>query len=225
MISLEVLVERLKNSYGPPKTPQVTDPLEMILFETVAYLAPDTRREAAFEALRARVGTTAAAILAAPLPALIEICGMGGIHPALRAGRLREIAAIVKERFQGDLRTVFALSSKTALKELTRFPSIAAPGAEKILLFAQKLPVMALELNGVRVLARIFFGAEQKNYSATYRAIRTVVEAQTGDDCAWIIGAHQLLRQHGQECCKRNHPSCSACPLTPECRYFQALNQ
>jgi endonuclease III len=196
-----------------------TDPLEMILFEAVAYLASDQRRETAFDALRERVGTKPAELLAAPLSVLIEICRMGGIHAEPRAQRLREIAAIVEEHFHGDLCRVLALPPKQAMKELSRFPSIAAPGAEKILLFTGALPVLALESNGVRVLARVFFGGEQKNYAATYRSIREAIAGQTGDDCNWLIQAHQLLRRHGQECCTRNRPSCPLCPLSKECRY------
>lgn len=223
MVSLATVVARLQASYGSGKPPKTTDPLEMILFEAVAYLAPDARREAAFDALRERVGTKPAEILSAPLEVLVEICRLGGIHSDLRAQRLREIAAIVQDHFQGDLRRALALPAKKAIQELTRFPSIAAPGAEKILLFTRTLPVLALESNGVRVLARVFFGGEQKNYSGTYRAIREVVAGQSGDDCGWLITAHQLLRQHGQECCTRNRPGCHCCALEKDCRYPSML--
>ncbi len=219
MISLRAAVDRLEAAYGPARAPKTDDPLEMILFETVAYLAPDARREAAFEALRERVGLTPPEILLASLEALVDICRIGGIHADLRAERLREIANIVQEHFHGDLRSVLILPAKRAVKELTRFPAIAVPGAEKILLFSQTVPVLALESNGVRVLARLFFGGEQKSYSATYRAIREVLAEQSGRDCGWLIGAHQLLRQHGQECCTRNRPSCRACPLAGDCHY------
>jgi endonuclease III len=219
MLSLRIVVSKLEKIYGLPQPPKITDPGEMVLFETVAYLAPDVMREAAFEALRARVGTAPAEILAARRETLVEICRTGGIHADLRAERLREIAAIIHYHFHGDLSSVLKLPPNKAIKELTRLPSIAAPGAEKILLFTRTVPVLALESNGVRVLARIFFGEEQKNYASTYRAIREVVADQTGDDCDWLISTHQLLRQHGQECCTRNHPHCHSCPLSDDCRY------
>ena len=139
-------------------------------------------------------GPRPAEILAARRETLVEICRTGGIHADLRAERLREIAAIIHYHFHGDLSSVLKLPPNKAIKELTRLPSIAAPGAEKILLFTRTVPLLALESNGVRVLARIFFGEEQKNYASTYRAIREVVADQTGDDCDWLISTHQLLQ-------------------------------
>jgi endonuclease III len=223
MLALRILVDRLEKGYGSPPPLHTTDPLELILFEAVAYLATDARREAAFHALRERVGTRPSEILAAPLELLTEICRTGGMHAPVRAERLREIAATVQDRFQGDLRRALALPLQQALRELTRFPSIGAPGAEKILLFTRTLPVLALESNGLRVLARVFLGGEHKNYAATYRSVREIVAGQTGTDCAWLILAHRLLRQHGQECCTRNHPSCAICPLAKDCRYTRAI--
>ncbi len=216
---LRVIVDRLETCYGPPEPLKTTHPLEIILLETAAYLAPDARREAAFDALRKRVGTRPEHILAAPAAVLVEICRTGGIHAELRADRMRQIATLTIERFGGDLNRVLDLPSQQALRELVRFPAIGKPGAEKILLFAEKYPVLALESNGLRVLARILFGGEQKNYSATYSSVREALAAETGSDCAWLIRAHQLLRRHGQECCTRNRPACRSCVLRSVCRY------
>jgi hypothetical protein len=36
----------------------------------------------------------------------------------------------------------------------------------------------------------------------------------------WLIRAHQLLRRHGQELCRRSRPRCAACPLTAQCAYY-----
>ena len=86
-------------------------------------------------------------------------------------------------------------------------------------------PLLALESNGLRVLVRLGFAEELKNYSATYRAAQEAVKDQWKEDCDWLIGAHQLLRQHGQESCRRSEPLCNACPLTSRCRYFRDHNQ
>jgi endonuclease-3 len=104
-------------------------------------------------------------------------------------------------------------------KALKRFPSIGDPGAEKILLFTRSYPVMALDSNGLRVLCRVGFAEEQKNYSATYRLVQDAIHEQLPRDCDSLIRAHQLLRQHGQELCKRSKPRYSECPLRQDCNY------
>jgi adenine-specific DNA glycosylase len=35
-----------------------------------------------------------------------------------------------------------------------------------------------------------------------------------------LIRAHQLLREHGQELCRRSRPSCERCPLSDVCLYY-----
>jgi hypothetical protein len=87
--------------------------------------------------LRKQVGLQPTEILAAPIEQLVSITKLGGIHPELRAQRLKEIAHIVLNDFAGDLGNVLQLPYPKAIKELKRFPSIGEPGAEKILLFTQ----------------------------------------------------------------------------------------
>jgi len=36
--------------------------------------------------------------------------------------------------------------------------------------------------------------------------------ASVPQDCDALIRAHQLLREHGHELCKRNSPLCGSCP-------------
>jgi endonuclease III len=188
----------------------------------VAYLADDDRRAAAFAALKKKVGTRPKEILKASLAKLEEITRMGGIVPELRAQRLRQIAELAHLIFKDDLAAELTKPLPQAKKSLKRFPSVGDPGAEKILLFTQSYPVLALESNGLRVLLRLGFADEKKSYSASYRAVQQALAGQLPSDCDALIAAHQLLRQHGQELCKRTRPLCEAgCPLTGECRYYR----
>ena len=220
---LAEIIKRLQKHYGTPEPPPTADPFELILWEQVAYLANDTQRVEAFEQLALRVGLTPEKILAADDETLLAVTRHGGaIAAAERAQRLRDSALLVKEQWGGDLRRVLCEPFAKARKALTRFASIGAPGAEKILLFTRTHPVLALESNGLRVLVRLGYAAEQKSYSATYRTIQRALEPELPSDFDWLITAHQLLRQHGQETCKRAQPQCQGCPLRRPCAYYQA---
>jgi endonuclease-3 len=214
------LIARLQSTYGRPKPPK-SDPFELILWENVAYLLSDEKREAASEALRERVGLTPKAILAAPQATLFEIAKMGGMRPQVRVERMRSIARITLDQFQGDLRKALKLPLKQAKKALQLYPNIGEPGAEKILLFTKSYPVLGLDSNGLRVLRRIGYGQECRNYSATYRSVREAMTGEIGEECAPLIKANQLLRQHGQERCKLNAPLCRTCPVTDLCAYYE----
>jgi endonuclease-3 len=215
------VIALLQAGYGRPQPPTITDPLEMILFENVAYLVSDEQRQAAFAALRDRVGTRPAPILAAPRAALLEVAKLGGMHPDRRVDRLRLVAQIARVEFQCDVRRVLKQPLAQARRALKMFPGIGALGAEKILLFSKTHPILALESNGLRALVRLGFGQESRSYAATYRSVQQALQDQIKLDCAWLIRAHQLLRRHGQELCRRTEPLCSYCPLTRLCRYYR----
>ena len=221
-ITFSKLVDKLQQHYGAPAPPPSTDPLELIIWENVAYLANDKHRAEAFAILKRTIGTRPDQILAAQHSALAAI-GKAGILPDVSAEKLLTIAKIAHDEFQSDLALVLRKPLPQAKKALKRFPSIGDPGAEKILLFTRSYPLMALESNGLRVLCRVGFAEEQKNYSATYRLVQEAIHGQLPGDYDSLIRAHQLLRQHGQELCKRSKPRCTECPVRASCNYSRKV--
>ncbi len=217
-ITLSKLVDNLQHHYGAPAPPPSTEPLELVIWENIAYLASDKRRAEAFATLKQTIGTRPEQILGAQHSALAAI-GKAGILPDVSAEKLLSIAKIAFEEFDSDLRSVLKKPLPQAKKALKRFPGIGDPGAEKILLFTRSHPVMGLDSNGLRVLCRVGFAEEQKNYSATYRLAQDAIRRQLPRDYDSLIRAHQLLRQHGQELCKRSKPRCTECPVRNGCNY------
>jgi endonuclease III len=192
----------------------------MILWENVAYLADDERRQQAFETLKKRVGTGSQKVLSASEDVLLEATGHG-ILPEQFAEKLRKCAKIALEEFDGDLRGVLKWPVPKAKKAFQKFPGIGEPGAEKILLFTRTYAILALDSNGLRVLLRLGFAEEQKSYSASYRLVQKAVEGQLDNDYSKLIQAHLVLRRHGQELCRRSRPECGKCPLAPDCEFYQ----
>src|SRR5580658_2138035 len=104
-ITLLHVVERLQAHYGKQKPPKLAGAWEMILWENVAYLADDNRRQQAFQTLEKRIGIEPAQILSASDEALLEVT-RHGIVPEQFAEKLRKCARIALEEFDGDLRPV-----------------------------------------------------------------------------------------------------------------------
>jgi endonuclease III len=219
-ITLPQVVECLQAHYGKQKAPKLAGPWEMILWDNVAYLADDEQRLKAFQTLKKRIGTEPGQILSASDEALLDVT-RHGIMAEQFAKKLRRCAQISLEEFDGDLHPVLTLPFGKAKKALQKFPGIGEPGAEKILLFSQTYPVLALESNGLSVLLRLGFGVEEKSYSTTYRLVQKAVEEDLDKDYSWLIQAHLLLRHHGQELCKPTKPECKKCPLAPDCEFYQ----
>ena len=117
------LVDKIQQHYGSPAPPPLTDPLELIIWENIAYLASDKRRAEAFATLKQTIGTRPEQILAAKHSALAAI-GKAGILPDVSAEKLLSIAKIALEEFDSDLRSVLKKPLPQAKKALKRFPSI-----------------------------------------------------------------------------------------------------
>jgi endonuclease III len=217
------LLNRLEKFYGQPKPPHPTDPYEMILYINCAYPATEASCTKAFNALKTVVGLQVDDILRAPKEKLTEVLRPGGIFPEGRAARLKEIAAMVKDTFRGDLRTVLKKPLPEAKKALKIFPAIGDPSADKILLFTKTSPVAAIPSNCVHVPLRLGFGEEKKSYAASYRSAQEAIRAQLPEECSALLRTYLLLKQHGQELCKRSRPRCEDCPVSSDCAYFKKM--
>jgi len=191
----------------------------MILWENVAYLANDAKRAEAFAELKSKVGLAPSNLRKAKDTVLLAIAGKG-IVPANTVEKLRRAAEIARDDFGDDLSPILDEPLATAKKDLRRFPAIGEPAAEKILLFNQRHPILALESNGLRVLVRLGYAREHKNYSTMYKQMQRALAPQLPASCDALIRAYQLLRQHGQETCKRTTPLCERCSLRANCAFF-----
>jgi endonuclease-3 len=140
--------------------------------------------------------------------------------PERRAMRLKEIAARVESEFAGDLRGRLLGPLPGVRKMLKRFPNIADPGVDRILLFAGIAPVAAVPSNCPHVLVRIQRGQERENYGVTYREAQQAIAAQIGENLEARKRAYLLLKRHGQELCKRTNPKCDRCPVNASCAFF-----
>lgn len=216
-MTLREAVRRLRTHYGPPARPPSHDPFELILWENAAYLTTPARRREAFALLKKTVGTQPEDILAAR-PQELESVTSRGILKSTFAAKLRECARIAIERFGGDLGGAIRQPLAAAKRALRSFPGIGEPGAEKILLFTGRQPLLAPESNGLRVLVRLGLVREQRSYSRTYAASREAASTLPGDPRV-LQEAHLLLQQHGQTLCKRTAPRCPICPLLRGCAY------
>jgi endonuclease III len=140
--------------------------------------------------------------------------------PELRAMRLMEIAARVEEEYGGDLRAGLVGPLTKVRQVLKRFPNIADPGADRMLLFGGIAPVPAVPSNCPHVLVRIRRGLERENYGLTYREAQEAIEAEIPKSVDARARAYLLLKRHGQTLCKRSNPKCDDCPLDSCCAFF-----
>ncbi len=218
---LDVL-DKLEEFYGSQEPSFPTEPYEFLVWWYCGYPASDAACSKGWANLTREVGIEPEKLLRAKPAKLSAALKAGGMVPELRAERLKEVAMRVQDEFGGDLRAGLVGPIPQARKKLKSFPSIADPGADRILLFGGISPIAAVPSNCVHVLDRILHSRETPNYSAAYREAQRALAGELPEKFDARTRAYLLLKKHGQETCKRTNPRCDECPVRRSCAYVKA---
>jgi endonuclease III len=198
-----------------------TDPYLFLVWWHCGYPASDAACSRGWESLQSKIGVEPDRLLAASPSKLALALKPGGMVPELRAMRLKEIAERVKKEFGGDLRAgLKGLPMAKVRATLKKFPGIADPGADRIVLFGGISPVAAVPSNGTHVLVRIQSGQERENYGTNYSEAQRTIATEVPEKFDARMRAYLLLKRHGQEICKRSNPRCDTCPVAKSCAFF-----
>jgi endonuclease III len=214
------ILDRLEKRYGTQQANWPTDPYLFVVWWHCGYPASDKACSKGWDELNKSVGVEPEKILQASPDKLADALRPGGMVPELRAMRLKEIAARVKDDFGGNLRAALLGPIAKVRGILKKFPNIADPGADRILLFSECVPVAAVPSNCPHVLVRLQRGQERENYGVTYREAQHAIEAEAPATFDARMRAYLLLKRHGQEVCKRTKPKCEQCCVKTICAYF-----
>jgi endonuclease III len=218
-LRLSEILNRLEKFYGPQEPTFPVDPYEFLVWWYCGYPASDVACNKGWNSLTRDVGIDPGKLLKAKPAKLAAAIKPGGMFPELRAEHLQELAFRVENEFGGDLRAALAGPVPKARKILKSFHGIAAPGADRILLFARTSPIAAVPSNCAGVLLRILKDDAGKNYSATYREEQRFIASELPETFDARARAYLLLKRHGQQLCKHTNPKCPECPLRPHCAY------
>lgn len=221
MSSLEELLGRLEAFHGKQQPGWPTDPYLFLVWWYCGYPASDATCAKGWERLKRDIGVTPERLLAANPTKMAAALKPGGMVPELRAMRLKEIAERIQKEFGGDLlEGLKGLTIPKIRAALKKFPSIADPGADRILLFGGISPVAAVPSNCPYVLVRIRLGLERENYGVTYKEAQGMIAEEVPAKFDARTRAYLLLKIHGQKVCKRTNPKCAECPVASSCAYF-----
>ena len=116
------ILEQLEVFYGKQEPSWPTDPYLFLVWWHCGYPASDAACQRGWESLNKGIGVEPDRLLAASMAELANALTPGGMVPAVRAKRLKEIAARVKEEFHGDLTKALCGSEPMLRKALKKFP-------------------------------------------------------------------------------------------------------
>ena len=219
-LNVAAVLDKLEAFYGRQEPGWPVEPYAFLIWWHCGYPASDATCTRGWDALNKAVGIEPSRILGTAQAKLAHALKAGGMVPEVRAMRLQQIAERVENEFGGDIRNALVGRIEDVRKSLKKFPGIADPGADRILLFGKVAPVAAVASNCPHVLVRIQLGLERESYAVTYREAQSLIEAEIPGQFHSRIRAYLLLKEHGQKICKRSKPKCEDCPVNAHCAYF-----
>ena len=219
---ITAILDALATLYGELQPAAPADPDRALVWLHCGYPASDAACTRGWDSLTSAIGVEPPQILAASLPHLTAALRPGGLIPELRAQRLHQIAARMRDEFPGGLTAALTGSPAAARRILKSFPAVGDPGADRILLFAGLAPAAAVPSNSPHVLVRILHGRAEHTYASAYRAAQQALDAALPLSAAPRVRAYLLLKRHAQEFCKKTRPQCGACPVSAHCAYAAA---
>jgi endonuclease III len=219
-LSVASVLDKLEAFYGLQEPGWPVEPYAFLIWWHCGYPASDATCTRGWNALNKEAGIEPHQILGATQAKLARALKAGGMVPELRAMRLQLIAERVENEFGGDIRNALVGRIEDVRKRLKKFPGIADPGADRVLLFGKVAPVAAVASNCPHVLVRIQLGLERESYGVTYREAQSLIEAEIPEQFHARMRAYLLLKEHGQTICKRTKPKCGECAVSAHCAYF-----
>jgi endonuclease III len=136
-MNLPEILNRLESHCGSQKPCWPTEPFQFLVWWHCGYPASDAACQRGWESVKEKIGIESRQILAVSTRELASALKADGMVPELRAVRIKEIAARVQDQFGADLRSGLVGSLKDVRKSLKKFPGIADPGVDRVLLFAR----------------------------------------------------------------------------------------
>lgn len=207
----KTIYEVLKKSLKKPDFPKTfRDPFQALIVTIISQNTNDRNAVRAYRELEARGLINVKNILSVDVEELEEALKPAGLY-RVKARRLKELASIILERYEGDLSEVLKLPLEEARKLLLELPGVGFKTADVLLLFCSNKPVIPIDTHVNRTSKRLGL-VEPK---ANYEEVRITLEKLYPPEL--YLDIHLLLISLGRSFCKAAKPLCERCPLRRLC--------
>jgi endonuclease III related protein len=130
----------------------------------------------------------------------------------LKTKRLRNFLQLVMTKYGGSLAKMKRAAWPALRSELLSVNGIGPETADSILLYAFDKPSFVVDAYTKRVFQRHHLISEQ----ATYDNVRAYCMDRLPNNARLFNEVHALIVRVCKECCLKNNPKCSMCPLCDE---------
>ncbi|MCA9180238.1 MAG: endonuclease III domain-containing protein [Planctomycetales bacterium] len=204
---LQEAYDRLFAAYGPQSWWPAETRFEVMVGAVLVQNTAWGNVERAVANLKAAGLLSPQPLYDAPLEELEQHIRPSGVY-RVKARRLRELVALVVERYGGSLDAMFQSPSEELRNELLALNGIGPETADCILLYAAGRPAFVIDAYTRRVLER--HGWAEAGIS--YDELKSLFESHLPRDAQLFNEYHALLVEVGKRHC-RKVAVCERCPL------------
>jgi len=186
---------------------EYTSPFELLVATILSAQCTDKRVNMTTPALLEAFPTPD--VMAAATPEQIFPYIKSISYPNNKSKHLVGMAKMLANDFKGTV--------PSDVNELQKLPGVGRKTANVIASVVFKLPAMAVDTHVFRVSARLGLTTNAKNPLQTEMQLTKYIPENK------IPIAHHWLILHGRYVCTARNPKCTACGLTPFCKYYQTV--
>lgn len=186
-----------------------SDPFPTLVGTVLSQNTNRKNTSKAWENLSGRYSTPSDYV-SADLKELEELIRPAGLYKS-KSKRLKSIAKILMDEYDGDLSKILEKEVEEARKDLLDLPGVGPKTADCVLLFAGNRDVLPVDTHVERTLKRLgFVDPESDSEGAKEQFEKFVPEGKSRE-------MHLLLIELGRNVCKARGPICNECPLKDLC--------
>jgi len=211
---LHYLVQNLERTYGVPRTPYLSDPLDMLVKIILSQATSDVNSDRTFAALKKRFPVWED-LLRARTTTVASTIRSGGLANQ-KAAVIKDVVRQVKEDHGAlDLGFLHELSGEKGVAYLSRFRGIGPKTAACTLLFSCGKDVFPLDTHIFRILRRVGLIPQKCTDAHAHEIMNAIVPKGK------FYSFHVNLVEHGRTLCRPRDPLCERCPIVEYCDYGQ----
>ena len=186
------------------------DSFKILVATILSQNTNDRNSKAALKRLESKFELRPEVLANACFDEIVEAIRPAGLQ-FQKAKAIKEVSAIIANRFDGKLDKILKKPLDDARKELVSLPGVGPKTADVLLLFSLGLPTIPVDTHVMRVTRRIGLAPKAGGYETVRKALMEVLNPED------YLRAHLLLIKLGRTFCKSRRPQCFGCPIRKLC--------
>jgi endonuclease-3 len=212
MSSISNRVDRILRLFPARRWYRALTPFERLVS---TILSQNTSREATikgFESLRRRFKIVPKVLADAAVEDIRECIKPSGLYNS-KAPRIKELARIILNEYEGDLDNLSCLPPRIARESLLKIPGVGFKTADIFLSTVCGTHTFPVDTHLTRIAKRWNMVKANANYEQIRLAFEAAIPVEKRQN------AHLSLIEFGREICRARQPKCATCPIYGECEW------